>query len=461
MELIEMKSDSSLLTGSVPKKLAAFALPLFLGNLLQALYNAVDMLVVGRIVGETGLAAISNASMLCYIINSLGLGLTMGGAVLAAQFKGAGDAQGQRDCVSMLLFASLSASVLVTFAGLAACEPVFRALYVPADAYDDACEYMKAICWGTVFVFGYNAVCSALKGLGDSVTPLYIVAAAAVINIALDILFVGPLALGTVGAAYATVAAQGVAFVASLAYLRRREPAFAPGRSGLRWELLPDILRLGLPTAVQMAVVNAAYLLMTGMLNQFGTAVAAASGVGLKINTFAGMHCWAIGQAITAMAGQCIGAGEMERARETAKTGLRLNLTVTLVVVTAVQLLAEPLVRLFDDSEQVVRDGMLYLRLCCGANSLVYAAMYTLDSFAIGVGAPKVALLNALLDALLIRLPAAWLLAWPLGLGLPGLYLAQAISPVLPALVGTIYFKSRAWERKRPASPIDEYYDIY
>lgn len=132
-----MKSDSSLLTGSVPKKLAAFALPLFLGNLLQALYNAVDMLVVGRIVGETGLAAISNASMLCYIINSLGLGLTMGGAVLAAQFKGAGDAQGQRDCVSMLLFASLSASVLVTFAGLAACEPVFRALYVPADAYDD------------------------------------------------------------------------------------------------------------------------------------------------------------------------------------------------------------------------------------------------------------------------------------------------------------------------------------
>lgn len=411
-----MKSDSSLLTGSVPKKLAAFALPLFLGNLLQALYNAVDMLVVGRIVGETGLAAISNASMLCYIINSLGLGLTMGGAVLAAQFKGAGDAQGQRDCVSMLLFASLSASVLVTFAGLAACEPVFRALYVPADAYDD---------------------------------------------VALDILFVGPLALGTVGAAYATVAAQGVAFVASLAYLRRREPAFAPGRSGLRWELLPDILRLGLPTAVQMAVVNAAYLLMTGMLNQFGTAVAAASGVGLKINTFAGMHCWAIGQAITAMAGQCIGAGEMERARETAKTGLRLNLTVTLVVVAAVQLLAEPLVRLFDDSEQVVRDGVLYLRLCCGANSLVYAAMYTLDSFAIGVGAPKVALLNALLDALLIRLPAAWLLAWPMGLGLPGLYLAQAISPVLPALVGTIYFKSRAWERKRPASPIDEYYDIY
>ena len=196
MELIEMKSDSSLLTGSVPKKLAAFALPLFLGNLLQALYNAVDMLVVGRIVGETGLAAISNASMLGYIINSLGLGLTMGGAVLAAQFKGAGDAQGQRDCVSMLLFASLSASVLVTFAGLAACEPVFRALYVPADAYDDACEYMKAICWGTVFVFGYNAVCSALKGLGDSVTPLYIVAAAAVINIALDILFVGPLAHG-------------------------------------------------------------------------------------------------------------------------------------------------------------------------------------------------------------------------------------------------------------------------
>ncbi len=199
-----------------------------------------------------------------------------------------------------------------------------------------------------------------------------------------------------------------------------------------------------------MVVVNTAYLLVTGMLNPFGTSVAAASGVGLKINAFAGMHCWAIGQAITAMVGQCVGAGQIRRARQVARSGLLLNLAVTAAVVVTVQFLAEPLIRLFDStSPEVIRVGVLYLRLCCGVNSLVYAAMYTLDSFAIGVGAAHVAMVNALLDAVVVRLPVGWLLAFSLSMGFPGIYLGQALSPILPALVGLIYFKSRVWERKR------------
>ena len=168
-----MTQEQDFLTGSVPKKLIRFAIPLFLANLLQALYNVVDMLVVGKIVGEIGLAAISNASMLCFIINSLCIGLTMGGSVLVAQYKGAGDQKGQRDTIGMLFLLSLAASVVVTMLGLAVYEPLFRALDVPAEAYPDACGYMEIICWGTVFVFGYNTVCSILKGLGDSKTPLF------------------------------------------------------------------------------------------------------------------------------------------------------------------------------------------------------------------------------------------------------------------------------------------------
>lgn len=132
------------------------------------------------------------------------------------------------------------------------------------------------------------------------------------------------------------------------------------------------------------------------------------------------------------------------------RSGLLLNLAVTGVVVVIVQLLTEPLIRLFDNiSPEMIRVGVLYLRLCCGVNSLVYAAMYTLDSFAIGVGAAHVAMVNALLDAVVVRLPVGWLLAFSLSIGFPGIYLGQALSPILPALVGLIYFKSRAWERKR------------
>ena len=217
----------------------------------------------------------------------------------------------------------------------------------------------------------------------------------------------------------------------------------------VQWDKIVAILKIGLPTAIQMVIVNTAYLLVTGMLNQFGTSVSAASGVGLQINTFAGMPCWAVGQAVTAMVGQCMGAEQTERARKVVKIGLLVNIAMTLVVVLCVQVFAEQLILLFgNNSREAVTDGVYYLRVCCGVNSLIYAAMYTLDSFAIGVGAANVAMLNALLDAVVVRLPASWTLAFTLGMGFPGIYFGQALSPILPAFVGFIYFKSGIWKRK-------------
>ena len=447
-----MTEEQNLLNGSVPKKLSAFAFPLLLANILQSLYNVVDMLVVGQIVGDTGLAAINNASKLCYIINSICIGMTMGGAVLIAQYKGANDKKGQAETFQTLAVLSFVSALIVTVISLAFYQPLFRVLNVPADAYQDACDYMKIICWGTVFVFGYNAVCSVLKGLGDSKSPLYFVGIATIINIALDILLVGPLGIGTAGAAYATITAQGISFLISIFYLRKHKVFFSADvhkRFTLQMDKLVSILKVGLPTAIQMVVVNTAYLLVTGMLNQFGTSVSAASGVGLQINTFAGMPCWAIGQAVTAMVGQCVGAGEIKRARKVVKIGLLLNVSVTLVVVIGVQVFAEQLILLFGStSAEVINDGVYYLRICCGVNSLIYAVMYTLDSFAIGVGAANIAMLNALLDAVIVRLPVSWFLAFTLSMGFPGVYYGQALSPILPAIVGFLYFQNKGWERK-------------
>ena len=447
-----MTEEHSLLTGSVPKKLVVFAFPLLLANILQSFYNVVDMLVVGRIVGDTGLAAIGNASKLCYIINSICIGMTMGGAVLIAQYKGADDKKGQAESFQMLALLSLVSSLLVTIVSLATYQPLLKMLNVPADTYQDACGYMKIICCGTVFVFGYNAVCSVLKGLGDSKSPLYFVGIATIINVVLDIILVGPFGMGTAGAACATITAQGISFVISLFYLKRHKIFFSmetQRKFMFQWDKLTAILKVGLPTAIQMVVVNTAYLLVTGMLNQFGTAVSAAFNVGLQINTFAGMPCWAIGQAVTAMVGQCMGAGQVKRIRKVVKISLLMNVAVTLVVVISIQIFAKPLILLFGStSPEVVNDGVYYLRICCGFNSLIYAAMYTLDSFAIGVGAANVAMINALLDAVIVRLPMSWILAFALNMGFPGIYYGQALSPVLPAIVGLLYFMSKKWERK-------------
>lgn len=440
--------EQNLTVGSVPQKLIRFALPLFGANLLQSLYSIIDMLVVGRIVGKNGLAAISNASMIGFIINSICIGVTMGGTVLAAQYKGAEDEQGQKETIGTLFSLSFLAAILVTAAGLFLYAPLFSLLHVPAEAMKDACSYMEIICMGTIFVFGYNAVCSLMKGLGDSKSPLFFVAAAALVNIVLDLLLVGPLGMGTKGAAYATIFSQGVSLIISVVHLKRKRFLFDFKLKSfvIRKDKLLIILKVGLPTAVQMAVVNISYLIITGMLNTFGVSVAAASGIGLKINTFAGMPCWAVGQAVTTMVGQNMGAQNIERVKKTTQIGLLINVCVTVIAVVLVQIFSENLILLFDPAgTEVIREGVMYLRICCSVNSLVYAVMYTFDSFVIGAGAANVAMCNALLDAVVVRLPVCWLLAFPLQIGFTGIYIGQAISPVLPAIAGLVYFAGKKW----------------
>ncbi|PNV59498.1 MATE family efflux transporter [Clostridium sp. chh4-2] len=453
-----MKNQEQDLTiGNVNGKLVRFALPLFGANLLQSFYSIVDMLVVGRIVGKTGLAAISNASMISFIINSICIGVTMGGTVLIAQYKGADDEQGQKETAGTLFSLSFIASIIVTFIGLLVYAPLFSLLNVPSEAMEEACGYMRIICLGTVFVFGYNAVCSLMKGFGDSKSSLYFMAVAAVVNIVLDLLFVGPMEMGTEGAAYATIFSQGISLLVSIIYLKREHFVFDFKRESfaVKKDKLISILKIGLPAAVQMVIVNISYLLITGMLNNFGVSVAAASGIGLKVNTFAGMPCWAIGQAVTAMAGQNMGAQNLERVKKTVKCGLRLNVLITFLVVIIIQIFSESIIMMFDPgSPEVVKEGVMYLRICCGINSLIYAVMYTFDSFAIGIGSANVAMFNALLDALVVRLPVSWILAFVFQLGFSGIYIGQALSPVLPAIVGAVYFKSKSWRSRNDSGRV-------
>ena len=447
-----MKNFNDLTTGSVTKQLIRFAIPLFLANLLQSFYNIADMLVVGRIVGSTGVAAISNASSLVFIINAICMGITMGGTVMIAQYWGAKDAQGQKRTVGTIYSMTAVIAVMITIAGLLLNKQILTWMNVPKEAYQDACEYMLVIFIGTIFVFGYNATCSILRGFGDSKSPLYFVMVAAAINVFLDYLLVGPFKLGTVGAAYATIIAQAISFGISVIYLKKQNFIFDFKLSSFKIEkdTLFKLLKVSLPAAIQMTVVNISYLIIAVMINDYGVNTAAAAGIGLKINTFAGMPCWAIGQAVTTMVGQSMGAKLLQRTKKIAKTGFVASLLVSLVAIVFIQLFAEPLIGLFDSSnEEVLAAGVIYLRICCCWNSLFYATMYNFDSFAVGVGFANLGMVNALLDALMIRLSLCWFLGTLLEFGVKGIYWAQALSPIIPACIGLIYFLSKKWYDRR------------
>ncbi|MCQ4638211.1 MATE family efflux transporter [Anaerovorax odorimutans] len=447
-----MKDKKSFTEGSVAGHLIRFSLPVFFANLLQSLYGIADMLVVGRIVGKTGLAAISNGSMIGFVISSLCIGLTMGGTVIIAQYKGAANQQGQQQAARTLFTLSAITALLVIAAGLFSCRSVLSLLRVPEAAMADAYDYMRIYLLGTICVFGYNAVCSVLKGLGDSKNPLIFAAVAAALNVGLGVLLVGPLGLGTKGAAWATILAQGGSFLAAAMLLKKQSFLFDFRLRSFRIDRLSlkQILRTGLPSAAQMVIVNFSYLIITGMINVYGVDAAAAAGIGLKVNTFAAMPCWAIGQAVTAIVGQNMGAENFWRAKKAGTAGLWLNLAVTAVVVILVQFFAAPIISLFDPSSRLVlENGVLYLRVCCSLNSLVYCVMYTCDSFAIGAGNAMLAMTNSLLDSVIVRLLFGWILSSILGYGFVGICVGQALSPLLPALIGLIYFAKGKWKNRR------------
>ena len=443
-------STVSFSEGPLFRQLLSFALPLMAVNILQYVYQAVDMAVVGQVVGDVGLVSMSNAVNAVFLVNAFVIGLSAGGGVVVARAVGAGDVGAQRRAYAATLLVALLAAAGIAVAGTLLARPAFTANAVPEAALDGAVAYTAVLCCGAAGPFLMNAAAAFLKAQGDAWTPLVLVGAATFVNVALDLVLVGPAGLGVPGAAVATVAAQGLSALLALALVRRR---FAAGRVLVSGVLAAGlgahvraVLSVGLPSAVQMAVVNLSYALVTGMLNRYGMDVAAAAGVGLQISTIAGLPCWAIGQAITTAAAQCAGAGELARARDVARLGARLNIGVTLGIQVLIQLLAPAIVGLYGLTQGAPFDiAVLYLRITCSVNGLFYAAMYSFDSFALGAGSPRLVLANSLIDAFAVRFGLAFLLSGALGFGYVGIFVAQAASPVIPALIGGAYL--RHWTR--------------
>ena len=175
--------------------------------------------LLGQFTGSVALAAISSSAMICFVLNAVCMGVTMGGSVVAVQFKGAGDEEGQKRAIGTLFSFSALAAAL-TMISLFLYRPILYMMWVPPEAMRYACEYMNIMSIGVFFVFGYNAVCAIVRGLGDAKSPLLFLAAASVINIILDALLVGSFKLATQGAVSATVIAQGSAFIIAVIYLK-------------------------------------------------------------------------------------------------------------------------------------------------------------------------------------------------------------------------------------------------
>jgi putative MATE family efflux protein len=440
--------EKNLTEGSVIKQLIQFALPFMLSNLIQTLYNVADMLIVGNYSGTVGISGVNIGGQVTFIMTNIIIGLTVGGTVVIAQYLGSGDRKSMSEAISTLITFLLIASVGFTVTMIALSDGILRLIQTPPESYRQARDYLNVTLMGTVFIFGYNAFSAILRGLGDSKRPLIFVSIACVINIFLDLLFVGVFGMEAKGAAIATVISQAISMILCIAYLKRSDFAFDFKLSSLRFykKRFFMLMKIGIPISIQNVITNFSFLVLTTIANGMGVSESAAIGVVSKYNGFAILPAIAVGSSVSAMVAQNMGAGLVHRAKKTFHTGYVLALTVSVVVFAISRIFPEQILSLFDDDPEMIAAGVEYIKTF-SIDYLIVPATFCLNGLITGSGHTIVSSIGGIMSSLGFRIPLAVLFGLILEKGMWGLGLAAPIASFATGTALFIYYISGRWKK--------------
>ncbi|MCI8553603.1 MAG: MATE family efflux transporter [Clostridiales bacterium] len=448
--------------GSVMKQLLRFSLPFLLSNLLQALYNLADMLIVGNFCGPVGTSAVGIGGQVTILLINLISGLAVGGTVMIAQFIGSKRQEEVVRTIGTMFSLYLIAGVVLTAVMLLSNHTILVLMGTPPESFADAYAYLTICMSGTLFIFGYNAVSAVLRGMGDSRHPLIFVAVAAVVNVALDFAMVGGMGMGPAGAAWATIIAQAVSFILSVVFLRRRNFVFdfKPKSFRIDRRLAVQLLKIGLPSSLQGTLVCFSFMALTRMGNDIGGLVGSnALSIAGKVNSIGILPSMAMQASVSSMVGQNIGAGKPERAKRTMLCAIGIAFAVSALLFAGVNLFPREIVGLFlgspDSSaldpelfQRCIVEGAEYLQWI-SMDYLVASVVFCINGLAIGVGQTTFSLFNSFVSSLLLRVPLAWLLGVALNGGLPGVGVAAPLAEAGALVIGIVYLCTGRWKKNR------------
>ena len=407
-----MEREHDFTQGPILSSLLRFALPVLLALLLQAMYGAVDLQVVGKFGTAADISAVSTGSQIMQTITIVITGLAMGVTVLLGQKIGEGrPAEAGRVVGSgICLFGAVA--LLVTAVMLLAAPGMSALMQAPADAFDGTVTYVHICSAGAVFIVAYNILGSIFRGLGDSKMPLLTVAIACVCNIAGDLLLVGAFGMGVAGAAVATVSAQAVSVALSLLIIRRRELPFTLTREDIRFDkaVIGKILKLGSPVALQDLLVSLSFLAIIAIANAMGTIASAGVGVAEKLCAFVMLVPSAYMQSMSAFVAQNIGAGREDRARRALLCGILSSFAAGLLMGWAAFFHGDVLAGLFAEDGAVIAAAWEYLK-AYAIDCLLTSFLFCFVGYFNGHGQTVFVMVQGFVGALGVRLPVAFLMS--------------------------------------------------
>ena len=428
--------------GKILSPLIRFMVPVFLAMLLQSMYGAVDLLIVGKFAQSVDVSAVSTGSQIMMTLTNLVTSFAMGTTILLGQRigEGRGEEGGKVIGSSICLFAVIAGALTVLIPLL--CRPLSSVMNAPAEAFDRTAAYIRICGFGSLFIISYNLIGSIFRGIGDSRTPLMTVLVACVCNIAGDLLLVAVFHMGTVGAAVATVAAQAVSVAVSLLVLRKRELPFRPEKKDFRFhgEVLRKVALLGIPIALQDLLVGISFLVLLAVVNALGLVASAGIGVAEKVCGFIMLIPAAFMQAMSAFVAQNIGAGQYGRAKRSLAYAIGVSALLAVVMFAVTFWRGDLLSGVFANDPPVIAASADYLK-AYAIDCLLTCFLFCFIGFFNGLGMTRFVMVQGVIGAFLVRIPVAFLMSRQVPVSMFHIGLATPCSTVLQVVLCLAWFR--------------------
>ena len=439
--------------GNITNQLVSFAWPLFLSNLLQVVYNMVDMIIVGHVLGKAGTSAVAVGGDVSNFLTFIAMGFSSAGQVLIAKYIGGNQREKLGKFVGTMTGFLMLCAIVISIIALFLQQEILSLMNTPEEALSGAVSYSTICMAGLVFIYGYNIVSAVMRGMGDSKHPFIFIGIAALLNVVLDVLFVIVLRMDAGGAALATVISQGISFLSCGIFLLKNKEKFSLNidkKDFLFWdqEMLGSLLKLGTPMAIKSASVHISKLFVNSWINSYGVEISAFAGIANKLSSISILFSNAMNAAGSTMVGQNIAASKYDRVK---KILLRLAV-ITLTIATLLSLIViffpQQVFSIFTDDPSVLAlvKGYIPIAILLFFGSALRAIMNALIN---GSGHYAINFATAILDGIVMRIGLAVLFGLVLHLRHYGFWLGDALAGLTPFWVGIIFYFTGQWKKTK------------
>lgn len=444
-----LNKEISLTEGNIYEGLIIFAIPLILTNFLQQLYNTADLMIVGRFAGKNPMAAVGATGHLSTLLVGLFLGLTTGAGVIISTYYGMNDKRKLRDSVGCAYFLAILSGIIITIGGILTTPLFLKLLDTPKEIMKDAVNYMRIFYLGSTPLLVYNMGASISIATGDSRRPFNFLLIAALVNIILDLIFVGLLKMSVIGAGLATFCAQVVSAILVTFNLTNSDKAFRLRLKKIAYhkEDAKKIFAIGIPTGLQSSLISFTNVLIQVKVNSFGSNVIAGVAAEGRIDGFIFMTLQAVALAATTYAGQNFGAKKLDRIKE----GVKVTLIITIVLAASLSIIAivfsKQLISAFNSNKEVIEVGSSMLKILC-YSIWAYGVSESLSSFIRGSGEALAPMIISFVGLCIFRMSFIYMPIEGWGENINVLFWSYPVSYGGNLIMTLIYYKFGKWRKK-------------